>query len=48
MRVTFHVGVTHELVTWVLGFGGQVVVISPPNLVRRVREAHEQALARLA
>ena len=48
LRVSFDVGVTHELVTWVLGFGGQVVVESPPNLVRRVREAHEQALARLA
>lgn len=48
VRVRFEVGVTHELVTWVLGFGAQVLVESPPNLIRRVRDAHEQALARHA
>jgi len=48
VRVCFEVGLTHELVTWMLGFGGQVEIESPPSLIRRVRDAHERALARLA
>lgn len=48
VRVRFEVGLTHELVSWLLGFGGDVRVEAPESLVRRVREAHARALERYA
>ncbi|MCP4808251.1 MAG: WYL domain-containing transcriptional regulator [Proteobacteria bacterium] len=46
VRVRFEVGLTHELVSWLLGFGGDVQVEEPASLARRVRDAHKQALER--
>ena len=48
VEIRFHVGQTHELVTWLLGFGSDVVVLSPDTLVRRVRDAHRAAAERYA
>lgn len=48
LRVTLRVGLSQELVTWLLGFGGSVDVQGPAELVERLRDAHVKAMQRLA
>ena len=38
-------GLAHELKQWILGFGPDVTVLEPPNLVEDIAEAHRKALA---
>ena len=45
VRLTMKVGIAHELVSWILGFGPDVVVEGPESLAERVRELHEEAAA---
>ncbi|MCX6031807.1 MAG: WYL domain-containing protein [Chloroflexi bacterium] len=40
VRVTFRVGVTPEMVSWLLYYGGRVRVVAPGWLGERVREEH--------
>ncbi len=47
VRARYELAITQELVTWLLGFGGSVVVEEPPELVERLRAAHKRALDRL-
>jgi len=44
VRCTFSVGVTHELIQWLLGFGGDVIVESPPELIEIIKGHHLAAL----
>ena len=44
VRCAFSVGITHELIQWLLGFGGEVTVESPPALIKIVRDHHIAAL----
>jgi hypothetical protein len=41
------VAITHELVTWILGYGGSVNIEGPPDLRASVLAAHEAAVTRL-
>lgn len=43
VRVTFHVGVTPEMVSWLLYYGARVQVVEPAWLRERVREEHRRA-----
>ncbi|MCB9758465.1 MAG: transcriptional regulator [Alphaproteobacteria bacterium] len=47
LRLTMRVALTHELLTWLLGFAGQVEVERPPKLVEQLRAAHRKAVERL-
>lgn len=47
LRLRMHVALSEELVGWLLSFGGDVAVEDPPELVERLRAAHESAIARL-
>jgi proteasome accessory factor B len=47
MRMTVHLAITQELKQWLLGFGGDVQVQSPPELVQQLREQHLRALEKL-
>ncbi|MCB9761069.1 MAG: WYL domain-containing protein [Alphaproteobacteria bacterium] len=47
VRLRMQVSVTRELVTWLLGFGGDVQVESPEELVTQIATAHRRALERL-
>ena len=40
------VGLSEELITWLLGFGPEVLVESPPALVERLRQATRSAAER--
>jgi predicted DNA-binding transcriptional regulator YafY len=42
-RISFHVGVTPEMVNWLLYYGDQVKVESPAWLAEEVRERHRKA-----
>ena len=44
MRMTLQVAATPELVGWILGFGGGVRVVNPPELQQALREAAERVL----
>jgi len=44
VRVTFHVGVTPEMVSWLLYYGPRVRVVEPGWLAERVREEHRKAV----
>mgnify|MGYP002631599320 CR=1 FL=1 len=48
LRLVFSAALSQELLVWLLGFGPDVVVEAPDNLVERVREAHLKAVARYA
>jgi predicted DNA-binding transcriptional regulator YafY len=43
VRVTFHVGITPEMVSWLLYYGSRVRVAAPDWLWERVREEHRKA-----
>ncbi len=43
VRVTFHVGVTPEMVSWLLYYGSRVQVMEPAWLRERVAEEHRRA-----
>lgn len=45
VRLRMYVNVGPELKEWLLGFGAQVKVDSPPSLAAAIREAHEAAVA---
>ena len=47
VRLHLRVGVSQELLSWILGFGGSVEIEAPDTLRATVREAHRRALARL-
>jgi predicted DNA-binding transcriptional regulator YafY len=47
MRMTVHLAITQELKQWLLGFGGDVQVESPPELVQQLRDHHQRALEKL-
>ncbi len=46
LRLTLRVALTHELETWIRGFGADVRVLSPASLADRIREQLRSALAR--
>ena len=46
IRIRLDVGVTQELVVWLLGFAGEVTVEEPESLVDRLREAYARGLER--
>jgi proteasome accessory factor B len=46
LRMTLTVAATPELVGWLLGFGGGVTILQPPELKAAVRAAAEQILAK--
>jgi predicted DNA-binding transcriptional regulator YafY len=46
VRLTMTVGNLNPVVSWVLEWGRRAQVVSPPELVARVREELEGALAR--
>ncbi len=48
VRVTFYVGVTPEMVSWLLYYGARVQVVEPAWLRERVGEEHRAAWERLA
>jgi predicted DNA-binding transcriptional regulator YafY len=43
VRVTFHVGITPEMVSWLLYYGARVQVLTPDWLRERVAEEHRRA-----
>ena len=43
VRVTFHVGITPEMVSWLLYYGSRVKVVAPGWLGERVAEEHRRA-----
>ncbi len=45
VRVTFRVGVTPEMVNWILQYGGRVRVVEPAWLRRQVAAEHRRAVA---
>ncbi|MCB9766365.1 MAG: WYL domain-containing protein [Alphaproteobacteria bacterium] len=47
LRVLMHVGLSHELVTWLLGFAGAVDIEAPAELREQVAAAHRKAVMRL-
>ena len=47
IRMTVHLALTQELLQWFLGFGGDVRVEAPPELVERLRDHHQRALEKL-
>ncbi len=46
LRMYMKVGLSEELITWLLGFGPEVLVESPPALVERLRQATRSAAER--
>lgn len=44
VRVTFHVGITPEMVSWLLYYGARVQVVAPEWLLERVAEEHRRAV----
>jgi predicted DNA-binding transcriptional regulator YafY len=46
IQISFHVGITPEMVSWLLYYGGSVWVERPLWLREEVKEAHQKALAR--
>lgn len=46
IQITFHVGITPEMVSWLLYYGGNVWVERPLWLREQVREQHQKALAK--
>ena len=44
VRVTFHVGITPEMVSWLLYYGARVQVVAPEWLRERVAEEHRRAV----
>ena len=44
-RVRFHLGITPDLVTWLVGWGEAAYVREPASLRERVEEAHRRAIA---
>ena len=48
VRVRLNVGISEELIGWLLGFGADVRVEAPDSLVDVIRERHRRALERLA
>jgi len=46
LRMTLTVAATPELVGWLLGFGGGVTIIGPPELRGAVRTAAERILTK--
>jgi len=44
VRVTFHVGITPEMVNWLLYYGARVQVLEPAWLRERVAEEHTRAV----
>ena len=42
--LTLNVGIAYELKQWILGFGPDVTVLSPPSLVEYIADAHRRAL----
>jgi len=47
IRARYWVSITQELVTWLLGYSGNVLVEEPEQLRSWLRESHEKALKRL-
>jgi predicted DNA-binding transcriptional regulator YafY len=43
VRLTFHVGITPEMVSWLLYYGARVQVLTPAWLRERVAEEHRRA-----
>jgi predicted DNA-binding transcriptional regulator YafY len=41
------VAMSNELVTWLLGFGGSVVVEKPQSLRDQLKASHQKALEKL-
>ena len=37
------VGIAYELKQWILGFGSNVTVLSPPELIEEIADTHRQA-----
>jgi proteasome accessory factor B len=46
LRMYMEVGLSEELITWLLGFGPGVLVESPPALVERLKQATRSAAER--
>ena len=44
MQITFHVGITPEMVSWLLYYGGNVWVERPLWLREEVRQRHETGM----
>jgi len=44
VRLEMKLGIAHELVSWILGFGPDVRVVGPEALARQVRQLHEEAI----
>ena len=47
-RLTVHLAISQELIQWLLGFGSNVRVEGPPQLVNQLREHHKRALELLS
>jgi predicted DNA-binding transcriptional regulator YafY len=43
VRLTMKVGIAHELISWILGYGPDVRVEGPADLAERVRQMHYEA-----
>lgn len=41
-----HVGIAHELISWILSFGPDIKVLNPPFLIDLVRKKHQQSFDR--
>ena len=39
-----NVAIVHELISWILGFGPDVKVLSPPSLKETIYDLHKRAL----
>ncbi|MCB9793459.1 MAG: WYL domain-containing transcriptional regulator [Alphaproteobacteria bacterium] len=46
VRLSMRVGMSQELISWLLGFGGAVKVEGPDSLIEVLRDAHKRALER--
>lgn len=47
-RLTVHLAISQELIQWLLGFGSNVRVEGPPQLVKQLRDHHKRALELLS
>lgn len=43
VRITYHVGITSEMVGWLLSYGSRVRILEPAWLASRVRDEHRRA-----
>ena len=43
LTLRMHVGIAPELISWIMGFGPGVQVISPPQLAEQIRRLHKEA-----